>query len=291
MISAILSSSSASWWVWETLISLAAGAGGVLVFWGLWMEGPPDEKPFPNIDAFRRHKAKAKRGWNLLMLGIFVEIIVAVVFAARDGWQARQTANDIAKNDPLNQTVADLTVLVKIKVKGSNHIESPHWGKPSVAGMMLCAPDTVARPGTNVFFWTRFPTLVADTAPMMKYGSFIPAFATNELGLIIGPAEDARQYVMHFHRNMEIAASQIDATGNTKAIDLINSVNVLRIDAKFLPHDSEVLEGWAKLFVNGIPRKMFVIFPQFSLRSLDALGTVPGDSGFSLIATNWTNPQ
>src|ERR1022692_763363 len=101
MISTSLSSPSVSWLIGEAVVMVVAGIGGAIVFWGLWMEGPPDDKPFRDISELRKHKAKAKCGWNLLMVGIFIEIVVAVVFAARDGWQARQTANEIARNDPL----------------------------------------------------------------------------------------------------------------------------------------------------------------------------------------------
>jgi hypothetical protein len=99
------------------VISVFAAIGGIIVYMGLKMEGPPDEKPFKDVGEFRRHKIMGARGWKWLMRGVFIEIVVAMVFAWRDGCQARQTAIAIAANDPRNQPVetafASATVLLR----------------------------------------------------------------------------------------------------------------------------------------------------------------------------------
>jgi hypothetical protein len=124
MTLSVISSPSVSWWLWEALIALVAGAGGGLVFWGLWKEGPPGDEPFPDIDAFRRHKAGARRGWNILMAGIALEIAVAVVFAVKDGWQAKQIKIAIAANDPLKRPVNSMKAEVFLWISATNSTEA-----------------------------------------------------------------------------------------------------------------------------------------------------------------------
>lgn len=55
------------------------------------MESKADKEEYLNVDDFRSSKLKRIRGWKLLMWGIMVETAVAGVFAARDGWEIRQT--------------------------------------------------------------------------------------------------------------------------------------------------------------------------------------------------------
>ena len=64
--------------------------GGMLVLFGLLLEKNADKEEFSNIDDFRLQKLKSKRGVNIVIAGIVVEIVVAGVFAAMDGWEMRQ---------------------------------------------------------------------------------------------------------------------------------------------------------------------------------------------------------
>ena len=109
-----------------------------MVFWGIWLEGPPDDDPFPNIDALRRHEADAKRGWKMLMWGIFFEIVVAVGFAANDGWKSWQTANEIEKNSPLNQPVPEIKAsLILMFHSGKIRTDVGNPGGGDVKAMIL----------------------------------------------------------------------------------------------------------------------------------------------------------
>ena len=78
MIVASLNSASASWLSWTVLTSLLASIGGVLVFCGLWMEKKAGKKEYLNVDDFRSQKLKAERGWQILMVGIGLEIVTAL---------------------------------------------------------------------------------------------------------------------------------------------------------------------------------------------------------------------
>jgi len=143
MISMLFSSSSVSNLLWSSVICSAAALGGLLVFVGLSMEGSPSEKPFTNVDVFRRHKSQGKWGWRILMFGIVVEIVVAVWFAARDIGQVRQIKKEIAANDPRNLPISSLTATAWLWLKGVptnryNWSYSPEAsGEPSYAVLDL----------------------------------------------------------------------------------------------------------------------------------------------------------
>src|SRR6266702_2279344 len=71
-----LSSSSLSWLWWEVVFSLLAGAGGIVVFWGLWVEKKAVKDWYGNVADLRSSKLKAQRGWTMLMFGIGLEIVL-----------------------------------------------------------------------------------------------------------------------------------------------------------------------------------------------------------------------
>ncbi len=87
---------------------MVACVGGILVFCGLWMEGPPEEKEHRDTEESRKHK-RAKRGWNILMVGIFVEILVAAGLAAYDGWEFRQM-------NPSNRPVSIISAVASFEM-------------------------------------------------------------------------------------------------------------------------------------------------------------------------------
>jgi len=99
----------ASWFIGEAIICFLAAIGGVLVFKGLVMEGPP-----------KGEGDKAIQRWKLLRLGILVEIIVATAFAGKDGWHAWQINNEITKNNPLNQPISEVSAVFRILVSATN---------------------------------------------------------------------------------------------------------------------------------------------------------------------------
>lgn len=304
MILATLSSSSVSWWIWEALISLAAGAGGVLVFWGLWMEGAPDEKELPNIDAFRRHKLKAKRGWNILMIGIFLEIVVAVVFAARDGWQARQTAIDIAKNDPLNLPVSDISARMVVKLKGTNFIEGSRLNTRFVVRGSLvnlggggkALLQSMVKPGdTYGFFsvtnmggglaWKVNGDIVNILTPLGYGTSQFGTLESDGFSRVAYNNENNHGYVMYFRTPADDSLREFEnfTTRRPTTAEVINHAKWLDIWCFFIPKNAEVLGGSAEIIINGAFHIEFQIFPKNGETAIN-----PSDAGFALVATNAT---
>jgi hypothetical protein len=304
MIFAYFLSLSVSWWFWQSVIAIIAGAGGGLVFWGLWKEGPPDEKPLLDIDAFRRHKAEARRGWNILMLGIGLEIVVAVVFAAKDGWQARQTAIEIEKNNAMNQLVFDVSAKALIRLKGPIFKELPVTNSDAPANFSSFGIPF----DTNTLISGNNGSVGTEPSARVAFMSLGAAIGTNVGFFVIAPLGDFGMlqadtfsrlrlwgdhgYMLSFHPNYMGTAVMIEAAGGHATVPtvsgLVSNVAVLKIDASFIDHDSEVVGGSVDMLVNGSFRQTFKILPQKALPfQLDGWGgPMEAFPGFSLLATN-----
>ncbi len=84
-----------------------AGAGIVLV--GLFVELFAEGETFKNIRSFRRWKIAKKWGGEMMVIvGIVVEMVVGGIYAFRE-WQ----------NDPMNQPVTSLRVILYLNVGGT----------------------------------------------------------------------------------------------------------------------------------------------------------------------------
>jgi len=118
MFSAVFSSDALSWLVVELVTMFFAMLGGGLVFWVLWKEKKSAKEMFQDIADFRASKKSTGRGWNMLMVGIAIETIVAGTFAARDGLEIRQIKIDEAKNDPLKRPITSISAVATFRIKG-----------------------------------------------------------------------------------------------------------------------------------------------------------------------------
>ncbi|HEX3856894.1 MAG TPA: hypothetical protein VHY30_06330 [Verrucomicrobiae bacterium] len=258
-----------------------AGAGGVFVFVGLLME--LETGWHKNLVAFRRYKARKFCGEWLVIIGIVIEIFVAVL-SAIDAWQ----------NEPLNRPVSDISAIVEIRVKGRDNVELPPWkvGSPSVADIILCR-EIVSF--TNVlkiglFFeptndWEiHDPSGLPNREPIPVPGFPIlkaDKFEVTQSSQFIGPPQphDFHEYDMLFHPDLHSVAFNF---GAIKVKD-ISKIKVLQIGLKFLPHDSEILQGTVVITVNDT-HKIFYIQPQKdSCPVPDAPGIF---NSFELVTTN-----
>src|SRR6266850_4822 len=124
MILMVLSSSSVSWLCWEIVFSLLASGGGVVVFWGLWTEKKAIKEWYRDVVDLRSSKLRAERGWEILMWGIGLEVLLAIAFAMKGGWELRQLALSEAKNDRLKQPITSIVADVYLFISGTNFIEN-----------------------------------------------------------------------------------------------------------------------------------------------------------------------
>jgi hypothetical protein len=120
----------------EICFSSAAALGGLIVLIGLWMEYvSTDESRYESVDikGFRKLKSKEKRGEQWVMWGIFVEIAVAVTFAALDVKDKHDIDKQNKANAPTNQQIGLLTASVSLFQTGTNrsnvNFDSPLGGK------------------------------------------------------------------------------------------------------------------------------------------------------------------
>ena len=84
----------------SVLWPLLAAAGGIIVFFALWMEHGIEKEQFSNLKDLRRQEWKAKWGWRLLMVGIGLEVVIAAALVLKDSIDI-----DAAKNAWRNQRI------------------------------------------------------------------------------------------------------------------------------------------------------------------------------------------
>jgi hypothetical protein len=241
--------------------------GGLFAFVGLSMEKLWDKRSYPSVHDLRRSKRISATGWWVLMLGIAIEVGTAGWLAYREESAMRQAVIQIANNAPLNQPVSDISARVVFKVKGREFKEAPLWGSPPVAYLMLC--------GSNQYY-----------SAVGEFG-FLPS---SDLYRINYGPEDSHGYILHFRpEGLFTFTGGMAGMPPKKTSEVMAQVHLVRVDLKFVPHDSEVEGGTVDILINGGIRKVFTISPQTALATnLGGLGDVPGNSGFTILATNST---
>jgi hypothetical protein len=166
--------------------------------------------------------------------------------------QIQETTNKVAKIDPRNQIIFDMTAWVVFAVKGRDFNDVTNWDSQRVARMYLDYNQTT--------HW-QFDVLDANSVihnPIQIWnGSY-------------------RTYGVHFSslRNLTVMGYETPA----KALD---DVKFLRMELNFLPHDSEITGGNVQLVVNNI-QKTFAIPPQAETNKWGGTWGNP----YTVIATN-----
>lgn len=224
---------------------MVAGIGGILVFAGLWMEGPPKEGTFSDACAFKH----AKRGWNLLMLGIFVEIVVAMGFAANDGWQARQMQKQIAANDPRNLPLAAVIAYVAIAYN-TNTAETNVW-EPVLS--MMIRSNVV--PGLS---------LMSSTGESLELSSSTAEASTlgGVNGLIYIRRFDWDVRTREWDTELQELTGRMRKHTNEFRGSFADSVVGFSIGNLPFRHKTEITGGKVELFFNGTVLKKFLMPPQ-----------------------------
>lgn len=254
---------SLSWLITEAIISLVAASGGIIVFWGLWLEKRAVKDRYSDVTDFRESKQKAEFGWKVLMVGIAIEIIVGFAFAAKDGWEIRQIETRIARNDPLKQPISDVSALAFIEVRDGDSKEQ------SIKAIL---PDSVS--------WVAYlTTLNSNREPTSVVSGLLVAdrFTKIALGGSHGPTAD-RGYSLLFHLD------DLGLRERGGLAEKINDISMLAINVFFLSTNAEVFGGRVKLIVNSQVQKTFSVLPQ------KGFAKTAFDVGVSILASNSTQP-
>jgi hypothetical protein len=238
----------------EPLVPLAASIVGMIVFLGLWIEKEAEEEEEKKHAGILKRGARATRvksevGWWILMVGIFVEIIVGGWFAASDAWA-------IAKMNPKNQNIFDMSAIAWIRTSGDRQDMVP-WNTQRAASLLLCE--------NNNFNISTFPALNADSFDRS------PGFGLEGVWSV---------YTCRFQSDG--TESFAEGMGLNRPVKDFEKVKTLRLDLKFLPKGTQILDGSVIVVANDNIRKIFKILPQIDSNPVDGTPNSP----YVVIATN-----
>lgn len=220
-----------------------AAVGGLFVLVGLALEKGKDAEWFKSARDSRWQNAKAKCGWWLLMVGILLEIIIGSALAWKDEQENKTVANHMAKIDPENLPILNINAFVKIQVKGNVFPDLTQW-------------DSI--PLSTNWGSKRATLTFCGNAPNNILSSSIPTMIADDFGIGTG-FSDFREHFLNFRMESVSAAMNLPLQSASKSL---GAAKFISIDAKFLPPQSEVLDGYAFVVVNNSVWKLFRIYPQ-----------------------------
>jgi hypothetical protein len=260
-----LSSASVSWLVGQAIIWFLAAVGGAIVLRGLWLEYKGGKDGY-----FHAQKKKVERGEIWVILGVFVEIVVGVIFAARDGCQARQTAIEIANNDPRNQPLMSVVAFATIRYKTNDVIWSNSWmdaphfwaarsNEPALlsifSGKMTVTMDSPPKTvGGGI-------QLISDIPP--SFGSFGGTNSNFPDGLF-GSFRLAWQPAT---REMLNEANRALHWTNNSAGLIADSIENVSLELPFLRYKTHVVGGSVDLIFNSSMKREFLIPSQWTFNN------------------------
>jgi hypothetical protein len=232
----------------------------MIVFWGLWTEKKAHKEAYLNVNDLRASKRREERGWNILMFGIAIEILVAFVFAAKDGWEIRQINKEIVKIDPLNQPISDISASVTIMMR-TKETGLPPSGPQPENWMELLEKD-MGDKAPRAVFWGGFQRLLEDNAQGFT--------SSDSSGSQVG-------YSIQFRADRLFASSPQNGfvladQSPTTPKHILSKIETLAFHVVYIPKDAEIVGGSAEVLVNGTFRKEFKIFSQKPATNVSAPG-------------------
>jgi hypothetical protein len=248
---------------WSVVFFILAALGGEIVFLGLWIEKEADEEDKKeHLSNFTPEKARIKLksefGWYILMIGIAFEVLIATGSAIREDLEIRQA-------NPWNGKILEISARAFIIVKDDSATDLV-WGSPSrVASLTLCENTLEAKVGASHFF--------PLSAEKFNRSGFV---------MIGGDTIRKRGYSMTF-QSEGMEAFSLSPEQPVKDID---TIKIIRIDLKFLPKNSEILNGKIQIIINRSIIGDFQILPQIDTNAADGVPNFP----YAIFATNgvWT---
>jgi hypothetical protein len=169
--------------------------------------------------------------------------------------QIAETTTNLAKIDPRNANISDMSATAILMVMGTNFNDLTPVDSTRVAKITLLKNESIG---------VRLDTLRAEN------------FTHNDFTVLFG-VRDRREYGIRFHSFNFNAANGIE-----NPVKTIDDVHIVRMDLSFLPRDTEIAGGVVELVVNN-EKKMFEIPRQNDTNS--NMGGMPGFPCF-VIATN-----
>jgi hypothetical protein len=177
------------------------------------------------------------------MIGIGFEVAIGFAIAKKDGIEELNTTNHLANIDPTNLPVLNINAFVKLRVKGNVFPDLTQWDSIPLSTNWGSKIATATLCGSN---------------PNSVLSSSMPTMISDDFGIGTG-YPDSREYFLNFRMESVSAAMNLPMQSASKSL---SAANFISIDVKFLPPQSEILDGYAFVVVNNSLWKLFRIYPQ-----------------------------
>jgi hypothetical protein len=184
------------------------------------------------------------------MWGIAIETAVAVVFAARDGWEIRQTRIDAAKNNPLNAPVSDIFAILHLDIKAGTF--DPH------AGHSILEHSSMYFSSTNIGLFIQ-PAIFNMSAKEVRSFDHYSGYNQPRTAIYYGIAvkfepSPLPAYEFDMDINTNVAADVAAEFASMTVTDAISKISFFRAYIDFLPTNTVIIKGNAKIFINGFEK-------------------------------------
>jgi hypothetical protein len=258
---------SAASFKYSWMLPAIASVGGVVVFWGLWIEKRADERlEAMHKEPFRVRIIKRLEnfGWWVLMAGIAAEIITAFTFSARDVYEEWE-------NSPRNQPVSTVEAMAEIA------IESPLFPQPRPVPF---EDSSLELTGTNIGSGLSFFTLTLRSYPRVIGMNGFQYGKSNAIAVGMEFQEYGTAPVMWLD-----ASNNIINLARPVVSDVLDEVKTMYFYIDFISTNSEILGGQTILRVNGF-QKTFRIPKQNRIPWATTFPAQTDGNGIGFFATN-----
>jgi hypothetical protein len=216
------------WYAWSGIIPAVAGIGGMIVFWGLWIEKEADEEAKKEEHLSESVKLKAKWGWRILMFGIVVEIVSGSGLSVFDIVES-------ARHDPANEPISTIRANVELFGNGTNQSHALFLGGWTADRMPI------------IKLFIGKSTAIASGWPVVLTCSWCedsPVYATNSSLHVMGKA-----WALDFNAD-RLNGAVLSVIPERTPVKDAAQWDTLELDMSNLPRGCEIFGGNVKLVVN-----------------------------------------
>jgi hypothetical protein len=230
-----------------------ATVGGIFVTWGLWNELRGEKESYATWSESNACHKMRKRGEYLVIVGVFVETVVAGIMAGKEFWESAQTAQQIALVDPLNLPIKSMKADIFLVIRATNELDVL-LNDPKLEAPLRTMLQTLQKPLSAALILPKGFIFGKDSA----LGSLRCTAYERKSHFFGGGTE----YSMSFSWPsgwMDDAAFTWFATNNVSAKALDEKMGSLEIMVMGLTTNSEIAEGSCVLTINGSIQKRFSV--------------------------------
>jgi len=224
------------------MLPLIASFGGLVAFLGLAIEKEADDDKAKEYlgnswESAIHSKQKAKIGWRVLMVGIFIEIVVSFGLAVKE-------ASDIAdiNSHTINAPVSKLSATMVVTLDGTNFAELPQTTSAVAVSVGL------RNSSANELDLSDIGELLAFDIRRFNHKDFHTQKATYH------------GYVIDLEINpVPLMPEQKPKIIRPTVSQILEQINALDCSVAFLPKGTQITGGWIEMTVNGNYTKKFSI--------------------------------